>query len=1226
MPPSSGGGSVLPNVLLLIDNSGSMTWDAYAGTYDETDGTYWYVPATRYDGIFDATMRYHYVEGTDFLDSRYFVEDSGGEWSGNFLNWAATARVDVCRMVLTGGKKVAYGTHYFMTTNSHAWVGVLPEGPFVRRYDDNSQATDFNGVTAYQTPYQDGEQPHFEYLRETCDFNAEYDGLKCGRLLVFNSSGSQVGEYFMRLEVDAGHEPTGVLHELIDEVNLGIMHFYMSEGGYIANYVRKFSGDHFNDVINHVRLDYGYWSTSQTPLNAEIKTTSTPLAESLYWATRYFAQQPNTVLDEEGCIYYAISPPRYELADDIAPWRDPLYDEDFGRLLSCANNYVCIITDGEPTSDSNIPTALRDFDGDGADPCPCGIDEDYGDCDCSTTYPFSDGGTGYLDDVAKYAYDTDLRTSPDMPEEQHIVTHAVYMFEAGDIGDVLLSKTAANGQGQYYRANSAEELTQALSSILNFPHEFAQAASSVAVTAEPVAGSNSMIYIPYFKHETDHAWHGNVRAFGIDEEGLLRDRNGEVAEDTEGGDDLLDSPVWDAEVLLQDRIENGTPRTIFTFTPGTGQIDFTEDRIADIGPLFDCDLNDNGIEDEDTETRALMEYIRGNDTPDGFPDLRDREGHYIGDIIHSSAIYVGPPSANYALYYGDTTYNDFISANSSRTPAIYVGGNDGTLHCFNAETGEELWAYAPYNLLPHLQWLTDPQYCHVYYVDLTCRVWDINFGDEETPNWHSVLIGGFRFGGTPANVDTNDNGTPDTMLRSAVFALDVTDPTKPVPDAANPGKDRNVILWEFAQNNVGYTTSMPVPVRVGDSWYVCFGTGAKTRDGDGDNGLFGGSGDGYTDLRARFFVLNPVNGNVVRSISIGDGVLQKGFRNWFGNPVAVDFDQDYSVDVIYSGDAKGNLWRIKTYDDSVDPKVYREPTQWVIDVGGTNPSAISPQPLVDMSPINERKPFFAKPAVTMDERGRLWVYFGTGRYFCANDNLYCGWGYNCPNLDRGCTLDVYGRERSIFTAAGLYDRHWDDSSQRFVLQSQTIRLEDLDQRLIIEGRVAGGVDPVSGEVLYSYAIVDEAYPDVTIETDVDPDKKGWYFRLLEPKERCLGEFRVYGRVATFLTFNPMNYENDPCLYGSQTSNLYGVYYASGTSVIEPLWDLTGDNTIDAQDLVVLEEANQSVGAGIYKLERGFAGGSPIIRDNMAYLPLGTTVQFADLAGQGSGVTSWRQER
>src|SRR5690606_42115314 len=85
----------------------------------------------------------------------------------------------------------------------------------------------------------------------------------------------------------------------------------------------------------------------------------------------------------------------------------------------------------------------------------------------------------------------------------------------------------------------------------------------------------------------------------------------------------------------------------------------------------------------------------------------------------------------------------------NRRQVAYVGANDGMLHAFNMGVydemsqsfsanghtlGSELWAYVPYNLLPHLQWLTRPEYEHVYYVDSSVKAYDVNiFPPSDSP-------------------------------------------------------------------------------------------------------------------------------------------------------------------------------------------------------------------------------------------------------------------------------------------------------------------------------------------------------------------------------------------------------------------------------------------------------------------------------------------------------------
>ncbi len=84
--------------------------------------------------------------------------------------------------------------------------------------------------------------------------------------------------------------------------------------------------------------------------------------------------------------------------------------------------------------------------------------------------------------------------------------------------------------------------------------------------------------------------------------------------------------------------------------------------------------------------------------------------------------------------------------------------------------------------------------------------------------------------------------------------------------------------------------------------------------------------------------------------------------------------------------------------------------------------------------------------------------------------------------------------------------------------------------------VSGGTTPV----------VDK---DSDGDTDFDDllkevhDKNGWYRNFSTSGERNLGQATILGDIVTFSTFIP---NNDPCTYEG-TSNLYGLYYKTGTA-------------------------------------------------------------------------------
>jgi len=106
-PPFIDGGATKPNVVIALDNSGSMRATTYK---DPNDPEPWhrsiYVhedfdPASEYYGYFDSSSKY--IFDTDPA-KRFFYAHSSGTWDGNFLNWLTMKRMDIARKVLTGGK------------------------------------------------------------------------------------------------------------------------------------------------------------------------------------------------------------------------------------------------------------------------------------------------------------------------------------------------------------------------------------------------------------------------------------------------------------------------------------------------------------------------------------------------------------------------------------------------------------------------------------------------------------------------------------------------------------------------------------------------------------------------------------------------------------------------------------------------------------------------------------------------------------------------------------------------------------------------------------------------------------------------------------------------------------------------------------------------------------------------------------------------------------------
>ncbi|MDD2724763.1 MAG: PilC/PilY family type IV pilus protein [Methylovulum sp.] len=324
--------------------------------------------------------------------------------------------------------------------------------------------------------------------------------------------------------------------------------------------------------------------------------------------------------------------------------------------------------------------------------------------------------------------------------------------------------------------------------------------------------------------------------------------------------------------------------------------------------------------------------------------FRDRLYSALGDIVNSDPVFVGKEDYGYAGLPGveGSSYEAFLTTNKTRKPMIYVGGNDGMLHGFdatNATGGTEILAYIPNALFPELSKLTSPNYAHQYYVDGQSAVSDVYYGSD----WHTVLAGTTGAGGR------------------AVFALDVTDPDH-FGSVGGP-------LWEFTNaddGDLGYTLAQPTVVKMQDGhWAVIVANGYNSDSG-----------------HAVLFVLDVETGAVLQKIDTGIGDPTN--KNGLSSPVAVDANLDRSVDTVYAGDLYGNLWKFNLADAAGTWPVPSAPFFVACTTAGGCSAPNDP----NRQPITGKPNVGAVGAVGTDQNGvGIMVYFGTGKYFETGDNI-----------------------------------------------------------------------------------------------------------------------------------------------------------------------------------------------------------------------------------------------
>ncbi|RYH70411.1 MAG: pilus assembly protein PilC [Alcaligenaceae bacterium] len=570
---------------------------------------------------------------------------------------------------------------------------------------------------------------------------------------------------------------------------------------------------------------------------------------------------------------------------------------------------------------------------------------------------------------------------------------------------------AINGRGRFYAVEKGEDLSKAFRDI------FQQINTTVDpdMTSTATSGSNiSRNAVGKFtgNYEPKNAWKGFVTAETVRKDGTT------VPTATWGGKNTADK-LDDSSFSLSSRLVlSWSDQWVTSKDKGGVAFKWASDQTN----LSTAQKALLGKEPSDatvtvaTNGQNRLNFIRGDFTLQGIEangytaakPFRERKSRQ-GDIINSVVWYTGSPSSSYAL----KGYSAFTLANKSRTPMIYVGGNDGLLHGFSATDGSEKIAYAPRGVIASLPQLTDPTYNnkHRFFVDGSPMTGDVDQGKPDPvdptihlPDWRTYLVGTMGAGGkgyfvldvtNPAIADT-PAGAPGLTEANAqkLVVLDRTRDTTRVAEttpncAAMSGAQQTACNKAEAEDkDIGNITARPVldetnALRTSqiarmnnDRWAVVLGNGYNS-----------------TNQRPVLLIQYLDGAKELKRIiaasadSPGNG---KAKDNGLAAPRLVDINGDGRPDVVYAGDNLGNLWKfdLTNADD----------TNWNVAFGG--------------SPL-----FTAKGPVTMGNVRSLFQPITTAPTIRANDRVkIVGGGASAKTISVGGMMVAFGTGRNVTKA------------------------------------------------------------------------------------------------------------------------------------------------------------------------------------------------------------------
>ncbi len=505
------------------------------------------------------------------------------------------------------------------------------------------------------------------------------------------------------------------------------------------------------------------------------------------------------------------------------------------------------------------------------------------------------------------------RTQDDCPERIDDLWHA-----------------AVDGRGVYYSAKNSATLVTGLSNALaGVTARLGSSAAAATSSLEPVAGDN-YLFIASF---VTGSWTGDLQAKSID---------------TTTGN-IGATPIWSAQSLVDSTVSaSSDTRSIYTYdsTASNGLKPFLWANLSGSEQAYFNNIcsptallsqcSTLSAADQAAASGAnLVNYLRGQRGNAG--TLYRARVHVLGDMVNSQPQYVKAPPYSYV----DGGYSDYRSAQLNRTPMVYEAGNDGMLHAFAAETGQESWAYIPPMIMGNLYRLAENTYAanHRFFVDGSPVAGDVCPNAPSSAcsgsEWKTILVGGLNNGGR------------------GYYALDITDPAAPKA------------LWNFSSaddSDLGYTYGNPIIAKRLDGTWVAVVT-------SGYNNVSPGDGQGY------LYVLNAYTGELLEKIGTGVGSTSTPSGLAKIN-VWLDDSTDKTAKRFYGGDLSGNLWRF-TLDDGTPPAspVSTAGTAFLLaQVGQTNGAG--------------NQPITTKPDVTTVSYGGSKynvVEFGTGEYLGLTD-------------------------------------------------------------------------------------------------------------------------------------------------------------------------------------------------------------------------------------------------
>ncbi|HEX7029975.1 MAG TPA: PilC/PilY family type IV pilus protein [Gammaproteobacteria bacterium] len=723
-------GGVAPNILFVIDTSGSMSGQVDLDSGESGSPIFSqnpYDPNTDYPG--------------ECVDSRYYWDDDS-----NFPDCGTDQYIEA--------------SSFFCQAALDAFA---TSGRFMDRYA--SWRNGNNSWRDYWTDVSDRRQTRYTECK--ADSGNHGDGVDNGKVYAAD-------RWDGPWSTDSDDSINWNDREILTFMNGNFLNWYHSAAASqpstrleVVQYVTKALIDSVSNVnFGLMRFDSGASggmvlfpvediNTNRAAMKAAIDSLTpnggTPLSETYYEAIQYY-RGDDVVFGLDSKVGWSSVP---SVPESRGNGDSDLNDPEDNQYRSpieyqCQKNFIVFLTDGEPTSDSHAGYRIKNWPGFGSlnDSCHDSIS---GDC---------------LDEAALWARNRDVM--PSIAGDQNVITYMVGFAEEVSV----LEETATKGGGDFYMANNALELlnvfTNIITEILAINSTFT--APAVSVNAFNRTVHLNQLFFTVFKPSQKPHWNGNLKRFDVgkvnptDDDVTILDALNKPAVDPNTGF-FKDTAVshWTnsdqspdgGEAALGGAAGDITlPRDVYTYTGTTNLLTNPSNAFHESNTqITKTALGIDGQTDDYRTT--LIQWARGVDTEDVDDDGYTNDARRImGDPLHSKPV---------VITYGGTAEDPEFS--------VFMTTNDGFLHAVDGETGAEHFAFIPQSKWSNLDKLYSGlagANSKVYGLDSPITAWvnDVDKDGTIESGDHVYLYFGERRGGNSYYaIDVTDREAPKFLWR-----------------------------------------------------------------------------------------------------------------------------------------------------------------------------------------------------------------------------------------------------------------------------------------------------------------------------------------------------------------------------------------------------------------------------------------------------------------------------